>query len=224
MQQTGFAQNWLVTTGDILSGHGFFPVPQPVGNVQVQTIQSSPSAGAGAAGTMYLIAVQCARRYLHIANPYFVPDSRVVCMLSDASRRGVAVKLMVAGKRNDTWWARQNSLRLYGKLLEAGVEIYEFQPVMLHQKTMVVDGAWATVGTANFDNRSFALSEETNVCFHEPALVEQLREIFAADLAVCEKVELSDWSPPGAMAADERAAGFAHRRPRMTRLTQAPRR
>jgi cardiolipin synthase A/B len=197
VQQTGFAQNWLVTTGDILSGHVFFPVPQPVGKVQVQTIQSSPSAGAGAAGTMYLIAVQCARSYLNIANPYFVPDSRVVSMLSDASHRGVAVKLMVAGKRNDTWWARQNSLRLYGKLLEAGVEIYEFQPTMLHQKTMVVDGAWATVGTANFDNRSFALSEETNVCFHEKALVEQLRVIFAADLAECQKVELSEWRRRG---------------------------
>ena len=146
---------------------------------------------------MYLIAVQCARSYLNIANPYFVPDSRVVSMLSDASHRGVAVKLMVAGKRNDTWWARQNSLRLYGKLLEAGVEIYEFQPTMLHQKTMVVDGAWATVGTANFDNRSFALSEETNVCFHEKALVEQLRVIFAADLAECQKVELSEWRRRG---------------------------
>jgi len=146
---------------------------------------------------MYLIAVQCARNYLNIANPYFVPDSRVVSMLSDASRRGVAVKLMVAGKRNDTWWARQNSLRLYGKLLEAGVEIYEFQPSMLHQKTMVVDGAWATVGTANFDNRSFALSEETNVCFHDKALVEQLRAIFAADLEACQKVELAEWRRRG---------------------------
>jgi cardiolipin synthase len=197
VQQTGFAQNWLVTTGEILSGHDFFPVPHPVGNVQVQTIQSSPSGGAGAAGTMYLIAVQCARRFLYIASPYFVPDSRVISMLTNAARRGVAVKLMVAGKRNDTWWARQNSLRLYGKLLEAGVDIYEFQPTMLHQKTMVVDGAWATVGTANFDNRSFALNEETNVCFHEQALVEQLRRIFVADLARCQKVELSEWRRRG---------------------------
>jgi cardiolipin synthase A/B len=146
---------------------------------------------------MYLIAVQCARSYLDIASPYFVPDSRVINMLTDAARRGVAVKLMVAGQRNDTWWARQNSLRLYGKLLEAGVEIYEFQPTMLHQKTMVVDGAWATVGTANFDNRSFALNEETNVCFHNETLVEQLRRIFVADLARCQKVELSEWRRRG---------------------------
>jgi cardiolipin synthase len=105
---------------------------------------------------------------------------------------------MVSGKHNDTWWARQNSLRLYGRLLAAGVEIYEFQPTMLHQKTMVVDGAWATVGTANFDNRSFSLSEETNICIHDPAQVDELREIFIADLAACQKIELSDWRRRGA--------------------------
>jgi cardiolipin synthase len=93
--------------------------------------------------------------------------------------------------------ARQNSLRLYGSLLEAGVEIYEFEPTMLHQKTMVVDGTWATVGTANFDNRSLALNEETNVCFHDRALVEQLETIFLADLKRCQKVKLSDWRRRG---------------------------
>jgi cardiolipin synthase len=105
--------------------------------------------------------------------------------------------LMLAGKHNDTWWARQNSVRLYGKLLEAGVEIYEYQPTMLHQKTMVVDGVWATVGTTNFDNRSFALNEETNICFHDPSLVDQLRAVFSADLSRCERVELSQWKQRG---------------------------
>jgi cardiolipin synthase len=197
VQQAGFAQNWLVTTGDILSGRNFFPVPRPAGNVQVQTILSSSSKDAGAAGTMYLIAVQCARNYLYIATPYFIPDSRVISVLASASRRGVKVKLMVPGKRNDTWWARQNSLRHYDKLLEAGVEIYEFQPSMLHQKIMVVDGAWSTVGTANFDNRSFTLSEETNVCFHDETLVQQVCDIFLSDLADCKKVELPQWRRRG---------------------------
>ena len=153
----------------------------------MQTILSSPCSGTGAAATMHLIALQCARRHLYIANPYFIPDARVIDMLARACQRGVAVKLMVAGQHNDTWWARQNSLRLYGKLLEAGVEIYEFLPTMLHQKTMVVDDAWATVGTANFDNRSFALNDETNVCFHDRALVDNLHDIFLADLERCKK-------------------------------------
>ncbi len=180
-----------------MSGPEFFPVIDPAGDVEVQTILSSPTTGAGAAATMYLIAVQCARRYLNIANPYFIPGLRLIEMLSRASRRGVTIRLMVAGRHNDTWWARQNSLRLYGRLLQAGVEIYEFQPSMLHQKTMVVDGTWATVGTANFDNRSFALSEETNVCFHDPALVEKLEAVFLADLEKCQRIELEEWRRRG---------------------------
>ncbi|MBZ5611379.1 MAG: cardiolipin synthase B [Acidobacteriia bacterium] len=196
-QQAGFAQNWLLSTGEILSGPEFFPAIAPAGDIEVQTILSSPTSGAGAAATMYLIAVQCARRYLYIANPYFIPGLLLIEMLARACRRGVKVRLMVAGKHNDTWWARQNSLRLYGRLLEAGVEIYEFQPTMLHQKTMVVDGVWATVGTANFDNRSFALSEETNVCFHDRALVANLEATFLADLERCDKIELEEWRGRG---------------------------
>ena len=117
--QAGFAQNWLQTTGEIIGGHEFFPQPQAAGNVSIQTILSSPS-GAGAAGTMYLIALQCARQYLYIANPYFIPDARVIDMFAAACRRGVTVKLMLAGNHNDTWWARQNSVRLYGRLLAGG--------------------------------------------------------------------------------------------------------
>ena len=148
---------------------------------------------------MHLIAIQCARRYLHISNPYFIPGPRLIDMLARACQRGVSVKLMVAGRHNDTWWARQNSLRLYGKLLEAGVEIYQFQPTMLHQKTMVVDGVWATVGTANFDNRSFALSEETNICFHDPVLVAELDATFQADLGSSQRIDLEDWRKRGLM-------------------------
>jgi cardiolipin synthase A/B len=196
-QQSGFAKNWLLCTGEILTGHDYFPVPKPAGNVNVQTISSSPFEGTGAAGTMHLIALQCARRHLCIANPYFIPDARVIEMLARACARGVSVKLMIAGKYNDTWWARQNSVRLYGKLLQAGVEIYEFLPTMLHQKILIVDNAWASVGTANFDNRSLALNEETSVCFHDRALVANLHDVFLADLERCRKVQLTRWKRRG---------------------------
>ena len=192
-QQSGFAQNWLQSTGEILVGHDYFPLPTPAGDVAVQTILSSPLEGTGASGTMHLIALQCARRHLYIANPYFIPDARVIDMLAQACRRGVAVKLMVAGRHNDTWWARQNSVRLYGKLLEAGVEIYEYLPTMLHQKTILVDDIWAAVGSANFDNRSFSLNDETSVCIHDRALVGRLHEIFLDDLKRCARIELADW-------------------------------
>ena len=196
-QQSGFAQNWLQCTGEILTGEDYFPLPRNAGTIDVQTIVSSPLEGMGAAGTMHLIAVQCARRHLCIANPYFIPDPRLIEMLGQAVRRGVAVKLMVAGRHNDTWWARQNSVRLYGRLLQAGVEIFEFLPSMLHQKTVLVDDAWGSVGTANFDNRSFALNDETSVCFHDRNLISQLHEIFLADLERCKKVSLRQWKKRG---------------------------
>jgi cardiolipin synthase A/B len=196
-QQSGFALNWLETTGEILSGRRFFPEPRPElgedGGVKVQTILSSPALGAGAVGTMYLVALQSAKRELLIANPYFIPDARVIEMLAGARRRGVVVKLMLGGEHIDAWWARQNSIRLYGSLLEAGVEIYEFRPTVLHQKTMLVDGVWATIGTANFDNRSFAMNEETNLCFHDRTVAEELSTIFAADLERCDRIDFAEW-------------------------------
>ncbi len=94
---------------------------------------------------------------------------------------------------NDNWIARLNSLRLYGALLEAGVELLEYNRTMLHHKTMVVDGLWATVGTTNFDNRSFAHNEESNVCLCDAVFARQLTEMFAQDAADCERVDLAAW-------------------------------
>ncbi len=205
-QQTGFVQNWMSATGEIVAGPQYFPTEvscaappsdQPNGGVEVQTILSSPATGAGAAGTMYMVALQCSKRSLCIANSYFIPDSRVIAMLAQAAKRNVTVTLLVAGTHNDTWWARQNSVRRYGDLLRAGVQIYEFQPSMLHQKVMIVDGVWATVGTTNFDNRSFALNEETNICIHDPGLVKELQCAFFSDLERSKQVHLHEWEKRG---------------------------
>jgi hypothetical protein len=109
---------------------------------------------------MYYLSIVCARKSIFIANPYFVPDEAAVEALLEAKKRGVDVRIMVSGIHNDNWFARLNGVRLYGPLLEAGIEILEFNRTMLHQKTMVVDARWATVGTTNFDYRSFAHNEE----------------------------------------------------------------
>jgi cardiolipin synthase len=195
--QTGFAQNWLETTGELLTGARYYPVLKARGGVEAQTIMSSPFSGPENASILTSLAMMCSRRYLYISNPYFVPNLFLIEKLGAAVGRGVAVKVIVSGIRNDTWLARCNSIRLYGKLLEAGVEIYEYNRTMLHQKTMVVDDIWATVGTANFDNRSFSLNEETNVCFYDPGLVDQMRDIFQADLSMSEKVTLEAWRSRG---------------------------
>ena len=149
---------------------------------------------------MYYLSIICARKRLYIANPYFVPDAAAIDALIETRRRGVDVKVMVSGVHNDNWLARQNSVRLFGRLLAAGVEILEYNRTMLHHKTMVVDDVFATIGTTNFDNRSFAHNEENNVCFYYRKLAGILLATFNADLERCERVDLERWRHRGVWA------------------------
>jgi cardiolipin synthase len=120
--------------------------------------------------------------------------------LIEAKRRGVDVRVMVSGIRNDNWLARHNSVRLYGRLLEAGIEIQEFNRTMLHHKTMVVDRRWITVGTTNFDNRSFMHNEESNVNAMDAVLAQELHATFLQDLAGCERLTWEAWRRRGLWA------------------------
>src|SRR5215213_3989165 len=177
--QTGFARNWLETTGELVSGPAYYPAPEASGRLDIQSILSSPETGSSTVRIMYYLAIVCARKSVLIANPYFIPDNAAVDILRDARRRGVAVKVMVSGIHNDIKLARLNGRRLYGRLLQAGVEIYEYNRTMLHHKYMVCDGVWTTVGTTNFDNRSFGLNDEHNLCAYDAQLAQQFERIFA---------------------------------------------
>lgn len=191
--QTGFAQNWLECTRELVTGPDFYPDLPPAGPLALQTVMSSPETGASAARVMYCLAISAAHHSIEIANPYFVPDHLAIDLFRDAVRRGVKVRIMVAGTSNDNWIARLNSIRLYGALLEAGVELLEYNRTMLHHKTMVVDGLWATVGTTNFDSRSFAYNEENNVCLCDAGVSRELNEMFEDDARWCERVDLERW-------------------------------
>jgi cardiolipin synthase len=201
--QTGFALHWQQTTGELLSGEAYYPAIEPVGRMAVQTILSSPETGASSVRTMYYLSIACARESIFIANPYFVPDPVALEILIEAKQRGVDVRIMVSGIRNDNWIARHNSIRLFGRLLAAGIEIQEFNRTMLHQKTMVVDRRWVTVGTTNFDNRSFAHNEESNVCCLDDRLAEQLRQMFLDDLGGCERATIEGWRKRGMWARSQ---------------------
>src|SRR5205085_7181807 len=143
--QTGFAHNWVQATYELLAGPLFFPpLGSDPGSIALQTVMSSPETGASTVRTFYYLSIAAAEKTLYIANPYFVPDQGAIDILVEAKRRGVDVRIMVAGIYNDAWLARQNSIRLYGPMLEAGVQIFEYNLTMLHQKTMVVDGLWGT--------------------------------------------------------------------------------
>jgi cardiolipin synthase len=195
--QTGFAQNWLETTHELISGPEYYPLLEPAGRLSVLTIMSTPVTGASNARTLYYLSITSARRSLHIANPYFVPDPAALDTLIDAKKRGVDVVIMVAGDCNGNWLSRRNAVRLYGRLLDAGIEILEYEGTLLHHKTMVADGLWATIGTSNFDSRSFAHNEENNVCFYDRDLAQQLDDIFLADEKRCTRITREAWRKRG---------------------------
>jgi cardiolipin synthase A/B len=198
--QSGFAHNWQQATGELVSGDGYYPVVPSRGPHVLQVVLSSPESGASSVRILYYLAIVCARRSILIANPYFVPDPVAIQTLVEAQQRGVDVRIMVAGIHNDNWLARQNSIRLYGPLLQAGVEILEYNRTMLHHKVMIVDGIWATVGTTNFDSRSFAHNEESNVCVFSPEVAARMEATFMADVAACDRVNLAAWRRRGVLA------------------------
>jgi cardiolipin synthase len=191
--QSGFAHNWLECTGELITGPDFYPEIAAAGPLSLQTIMSSPETGSSSARVMYFLAISAAKKTIDIANPYFVPDHTSIDLFRDAVKRGVRVRIMVAGSSNDTLVTRLNSLRLYGALLKAGVKVYEYNRTMMHHKIMVVDGLWSTVGTTNFDNRSFSHNEENNVCACDEGFARQLSETYERDIAVCEQVTLESW-------------------------------
>jgi len=195
--QTGFAQNWSQTTGELLSGVTYYPEHTCEGDFKVQTVMSSPESGVSSVRLMHYLPIVCARRSIYISNPYFIPDQAAIDTLVEAKRRGVDVRIMISGKHNDNWLARKNSTRLYGQLLEAGVTVLEYNRTMLHQKTLVVDGQWVSIGTTNFDNRSFAHNEETSVCFKDAELAAFMEETFRRDMRACDRVELEAWRRRG---------------------------
>jgi cardiolipin synthase len=198
--QSGFAQNWLEATGELVTGPYFYPPAVNAGPLALQTIMSSPETGASTVRIMYCLAISAARSSIDIANPYFVPDHVSIDLFRDAVKRGVRVRVMVAGISNDTWITRLNSVRLYGALLDAGVVLLEYNRTMMHHKIMIVDGLWSTVGTANFDNRSFSHNEESNICLCDEPFAQTLTETFEKDAAVCQRVTKESWRKRGLLA------------------------
>lgn len=195
--QNGFARNWLETTGELISGEAYYPPAQPAGELAIQSVLSSPETGSSTVRVMYYLSIVCARKSIFIANPYFVPDEQAINILIDAKRRGVDVKIMMTGSHNDNFLARNNSSHLYNKLLAAGIEIYEYERTMLHQKYMVCDGIWSTIGTTNFDNRSFGLNDENNVCFYNRDLAARWEKIFFDDLTACRRITYEEYKKRG---------------------------
>ena len=191
--QAVFLDNWIKATGLVLHGPAYFPALEAAGDMDAQMFGSSPSGGAESMQLMFLLAIGAARRSIDITSSYFVPDRMTVEALVEAAHRGVIVRVLVPGRYTDVPLVRRASRSGWGPLLKAGVAVFEYQPTMIHCKVAVIDGHWTTLGSANFDNRSFRLNDEANLNVFSDVLAEAQSRQFDADLARSRRVTLRDW-------------------------------
>ncbi|MDZ4656895.1 MAG: phospholipase D-like domain-containing protein [Bythopirellula sp.] len=191
--QAAFTDNWLKTHANVLNHADYFPELKSVGDTWAQVFKSSPREGGDSARLMFLLSLAAARQRILIANSYFVPDDRTSEELITATRRGVRVEVIVPGSKIDTAITRRASRSQWGPLLAAGIEIHEYQPTMFHCKVMVIDDRWVSVGSANFDNRSFRLNDEANLNVMDRKFAEEQAIIFEQDKHVSRQVTYKEW-------------------------------
>lgn len=191
--QSVMLSNWSKTTGTILHGADYFPPPREAGDMPAQMFHSSPSGGSESMQLMVLIAITAAVKTIDIASAYFVPDEMTRVALVAAMKRGVRVRVIMPGKKTDQPTVRHASRALWGELLEAGVEIHIYQPTMYHCKMVIVDGLLVSVGSTNFDPRSFHLNDEANLNVYDRGFAAEMTAAFEQDLQRCKQVSMADW-------------------------------
>lgn len=190
--QAAFVDNWLKARHEVLFGPDYFPSLQAVGSVSGNVFVSSPRGGDYGVPLLYHLAIASARKTLRVENAYFVPDRETVEGLVAAAQRGVHVQIIVPGRHIDQKAVRRASRKRWTQLLEAGIEIYEYAPTMIHSKLLIVDDLFVSVGSANFDNRSLRLNDEANFNATNSAFAAEQTRIFIRDLASSERVTLEN--------------------------------
>lgn len=191
--QAAFLDNWMKTSGQVLDSEAYFPQLSPAGDISAQVFISAPRDGVENVRLMYLLSISAARKSIRICTPYFVPSDLTEDALIDACQRGVSVEIIVPGSITDAKPVKHASRAQWGKLLKAGVKFYEYQPTMMHCKLMIVDDVWVSVGSANFDNRSFRLNDEANMNVYSASFSAEQIEIFEQDQARSRQVTYEQW-------------------------------
>jgi cardiolipin synthase len=196
--QAIFAEDWTYTTGEILAGEKFYPKRDgPGGPVQAQAIKASRGDASSLAKMFYYVAIQSAVKSIHIQNAYFLPDKQVRDALIKAVARGVDVKVMVPGRHIDLPMVRSASWLHYGDMLKEGVKIYEYKHTMMHNKTMVVDGVFTTIGSINFDTRSMNRNAEESLAFYDSGFAQETEKMFDEDLKNCKEITYEEFDHRG---------------------------
>lgn len=206
--QAVFADNWTKATGVVLDGPGYFPPLVPKGTHAAQMFSSSPQGGSESMLLMYLLSITAAKHTIHLSSSYFVPDELAIKALIAAARRGVKVRIITPGDDIDSDVVRIASRERWGDLLKAGIQIAEYQPTMFHVKALVVDSLVVSVGSTNFDNRSFSLNDEANLNIIDADFAEEQVAIFEDDWKLAKPITYAAWEnrPLLEKAAGELAA------------------
>jgi cardiolipin synthase len=191
--QAVFMDNWIKSTGRVLHGDAYFPPLERAGDGLAQVFSSSPSGGSESMELMYLLAITSAARTIRLSSSYFVPNELALKALTGALARGVKVQIVTPGEHTDTETVRSASRATWGRLLQAGAEIYEYAPTMYHCKVLIVDEFLVSTGSTNFDNRSFRLNDEANLNIYDRAFARRQVEVFEADRARSRRVTLAEW-------------------------------
>lgn len=192
--QAAFMDNWLKTGDAVLHGEAYFPPLARSGDALAQVFQSSPAEGSQSMRLMYLMSITAACQSIRISTAYFIPDNLAIKTLIEARKRGVRIEIIIPGEYTDEPLVRLISRKRMKHLLEAEIEIYEFIPTMYHVKVMVVDGLWVSVGSTNFDNRSFRLNDEANLNVIDAELAKDQIAWFERDKARAKRITLEDWN------------------------------
>jgi cardiolipin synthase A/B len=211
--QGAFAENWLECTGDVLAGDRYLPqIDELEDGGPMQVMRSSATVGDSNAEALIYLAVAAAKRSIELTSAYFVPRPAFTEALVEAAERGVRMRILVPGSHIDKQFVRTAGRAAYDQLIDAGIEIYEYCPTMLHAKTLTVDEIWSSVGSVNFDNRSFQLHDEVMLCVQSERFAGQLHEVFESDLEDSERIEPEEWRErPITQRARENVTKYARR-------------
>lgn len=191
--QAVFMDNWLKVTGQVMHGEVYFPPLQAAGSSDAQVFSSSPSGGSESMQLMYQLSITAAERSIDLSSAYFVPDDLTRKALTDALKRGVKIRIITPGEIIDTDVVRAASRGTWGPLLQAGAQIYEYLPSMYHCKVMIVDQLLVSVGSTNFDNRSFRLNDEANLNVFDKTFAARQSRVFEDDLRKSRRVTYEQW-------------------------------
>ena len=191
--QAAFNDNWIKTTGELLNGPDYFPQLLPAGDMDAHLFIASPAGGSESMHLMYLMSIAAAEQSIDLAASYFVPGELIIEALIVARQRGVRIRVLVPGEHIDSQVVRLASKASWGELLKAGAEVHEYLPTMLHVKLLVVDRELVSVGSTNFDMRSFQLNDEASLNIYNAAFAGRMTAVFEADLLKAKRYTYEMW-------------------------------